>query len=81
MQKFGVEYKVNEWRLSIDSSRRSLKAVLLYNGNNCASLTVGHSINLTESYENLVLVLTNIGYTAHDWIICVDLKELCLLLG
>jgi hypothetical protein len=27
MQKFGVEYKVNEWRLFIDPSKRSLKAV------------------------------------------------------
>jgi hypothetical protein len=28
MQKFGVEYKMNEWRLSIDSSKISLKAVV-----------------------------------------------------
>jgi ligand-binding sensor domain-containing protein len=26
MQKFGVEYKVKEWRLFTDSSKRSLKA-------------------------------------------------------
>jgi hypothetical protein len=34
MQKFDVEYKVNEWRLFIDSSKRRLKAVPLLNGNN-----------------------------------------------
>jgi hypothetical protein len=28
MQKFGVEYNVNVWRLFIDSSKSSLKAVL-----------------------------------------------------
>jgi hypothetical protein len=66
MQKFGVEYKVNEWRLFIDSSKRSLKAVLLHNGNNYASLSIGHSVHLKETYENLELVLTKIGYTDHD---------------
>jgi hypothetical protein len=66
MQKFGVEYTVNEWRLFIDSSKRSVKAVLLHNGNNIVSLPIGHSVHLKESYENLELVLTKIGYTAHD---------------
>jgi hypothetical protein len=28
MKKFGVDYKLNEWRLFIDSSKRRLKAVL-----------------------------------------------------
>jgi hypothetical protein len=81
MQKFGVEYKVNEYRLFIDPSKRSLKAALLYSSNNYASLSVGHSVNLKESYENLELVLTKIGYTAHDWMICGDLNELCMLRG
>jgi hypothetical protein len=72
---------VNEWQLFIDLSKRSLKAVLLHNGNNYASLPISHSLHLKESYENLELVLTKIGYTAHDWMICGDLKELCMLLG
>jgi hypothetical protein len=70
MQKFGVECKVSEYRLFIDSSNRSLKAVLFHNGNNYASLSISHSVNLKENYENLELVLTEIGYTAHDWMIC-----------
>jgi hypothetical protein len=83
---------VNEWRLLIYSSKRSLKAVicttattmlhylsatqctlkavLLHNGNNYASLPIGHSVHLKESYENLELAVTMIGYTAHDWMIC-----------
>jgi hypothetical protein len=48
MQKFGVEYKVKEWQLFIDSSKRSLKAVLLHNGNNYASLPIGHSVHLKK---------------------------------
>jgi hypothetical protein len=78
MQKFGVEFKVNEWRLFIDSSKRSLKTVLLNNGN-CASLPIGHSVHLTESCDNLELVLTTIGYTADEWMICGYLKVLCVL--
>jgi hypothetical protein len=81
MQKFGVEYKVNEWRLLIDSSKRSLKAVLLHNGNNNTSLSIGRSVQLQECYDDLELFLTKIGFTAHDWIICGDLKLVCMILG
>jgi hypothetical protein len=81
MQKFGVEYKVNEWRRFIDSPKRSLKAVFLHNGKNYASLHIGHSVHLKESYENFELGLTKIGYTTHDWMICGDLTVLCMLLG
>jgi hypothetical protein len=61
MQKFSVQYKMNEWLLFIDSSKRSLKIVLLHNGNNCTSLPTSHSVHLKEIYENLELVLTKIG--------------------
>jgi hypothetical protein len=81
MQKVGVECKVNEWRIFIDSSKRSLKAVPLHNGSNYTTLPIGHSVHLKESYENLELILTKIGYTSHDWMICGDLKVLCMLLG
>jgi hypothetical protein len=81
MQKYGTEYKVNEWRLFTDSSKRSSKTVLLHNGNNYALLPIGHSVHLKEIYENLELVLTKRGYTACDWMICGDLKVLCMLLG
>jgi hypothetical protein len=48
IQKFGVEYEVNEWRLLIDYSKRNLKAVLLHNGSNYASLPIGHSAHLKK---------------------------------
>jgi hypothetical protein len=50
MQKFGVQYKINEWRHFIDSSKRSLKAVLLHNGN-YASLPIGHSVYLSIRFH------------------------------
>jgi hypothetical protein len=81
MQTFSIEYKVNERGIFIDSSKRSLKTVLLHNGKNYASLPTSHSVHLKESYENLELVLTKRGYTDHDWMICGGLKVLCMLLG
>lgn len=81
MNEFGVEYKKEDWRLFIDSSKTSLKAVLLHNGNTYASIPVGHSVHMKESYENLEIVLNKIGYSAHGWMICGDLKVTCMLLG
>ena len=40
----GVEkYCADDWRLFIDSSKKSLKCVLLHNGNKYASIPIGHS--------------------------------------
>ena len=40
------EYKPEEWRLFIDSLKRSLKCVLLHNGNKFGSIPIGHSVTL-----------------------------------
>lgn len=74
------EYTPSDWRLFIDSSKRSLKAVLLHNGNVFASVPVGHSVHLKENYENLEELLLRIQYENHNWEVC-DLKILGLLLG
>ena len=44
LSMFNVNYDVKEWRLLIDSSKQSLKAVLLHKGNKCASVPVVHSV-------------------------------------
>lgn len=80
-ETLGIPYKPCEWRLFIDSSSRSLKAVLLNNGNKVASVPVGHSTQLTESYDNIKILLEAIGYDQHKWKICSDLKVVCLVLG
>ncbi|GFU68736.1 uncharacterized protein TNCV_4400141 [Trichonephila clavipes] len=46
LEMFKIMYEPKEWRLFIDSSKRSLKAVLLHNGNRYASVPVGHSVHL-----------------------------------
>ncbi|XP_043287550.1 uncharacterized protein [Venturia canescens] len=82
MDKFKPNmYKNVEWRLFIDSSKRSLKAVLLHNGYTYAPIPIAHSTKLKENYENLQLVLENIKYSEHQLQICGDLKIATLLLG
>jgi len=74
------EYDPSNWRLLIDSSKRSLKAILLHNSNVLASIRLAHSTKLSESYETLKLVLEKIKYHEHEWQICCDLKVIGLLL-
>ena len=74
-------YKPEDWRLFIDSSKRSLKCVLLHNGNVFGSIPIGHSVILKEEYGNIKLVLGKLKYHEHGWLICVDLKMVNYLLG
>ena len=70
-----------EWRLFIDSSKRSMKCVLLRNGNKLPFIPIGHSIQMKKTYENTKTILDRIKYVEHDWIICGDLNILSLFLG
>ena len=68
-------YKDGGWRLFIDSSKRSLKAVLLHNTNEYESIPIAHSTKLNENR------LGKTKYGKHKRQICGDLKVLTLLLG
>lgn len=74
-------YNSNEWRLFLDSSKSSLKCVLLHNTNFYGSIPIGHSIHLKEKYQDIGTVLNLLKYGDHNWIICVDLKMVNILLG
>ena len=76
-----VHYETNSWRLFIDSSKKSLKYVLLHNTNEYTSIPVGHSTTLKEKHEPVKQVLKCIKYNQHNWKICVDLKMVNFLLG
>ena len=56
-------YKDEEWRLFLDARKRSLKAVILHNENKYASIPVGHSVVLRESYETFKLLLQKLKYS------------------
>ena len=80
--KLGVpQYEPKYWRLFIDSSKRSLKCVLLHNGNQFTSVPITHSTTLKEKYEAVKYVLEKIGYDQHNRFICVDLKMVNFLSG
>ena len=65
----------------MDSSKLSLKAVLLHNGNQYPSIPIGHAVHLKETYSNLQMLLGKIKYNDHGWQICGDLKVIGLFLG
>jgi len=74
-------YKTSDWRLFIDSSKRSIKAVLLHNTNVYAPIPIAHSTVMNEKYKNMEILLQRIQYQKHLWQICGDLKIITLLLG
>ena len=75
LHKIGVpQYEPKDWRLFIDSSKQSLKCVLLHNSNQFASVPLAHLTTLKEKYEVVKYVLEKICYDQHEWLICVDLK-------
>ena len=60
--QLGVQqYNPQDWRLFIDSSKRSLKCVLLHNGNLYGSVPLGHSTTLKEKYDEIKFVLKKIS--------------------
>ncbi len=81
IESLGVKYDATEWRLFIDSSTRSLKAVLLNIGNMLSSIPIGHSVELDESHQTMECLLSALKYNNHKWLICADLKVVGRILG
>ena len=52
MNILNFEYDPNHWRLLIDSSKTSLKAVKLYNANKLPSVPVAHVSDIKDTSEN-----------------------------
>ena len=68
------EYNPDEWRLSKESFKRSLKCVLLYNGNKFGSVPIGHSVIGKEHYLNVKMVLQKLRFSEPYWAICTHFK-------
>jgi len=81
MEVLGHEYNPDQWRLFVDSSKVSLKVVLLHNRNKFPSVPLPHAANMKESYESMKLLLGKIKYDEFKWKLCGDLKVVALLLG
>ena len=76
-----MEHSPADWRLFIDSSKRSLKCDLLHITNVYGTIPIVHSTILKEKYDAIKSVLQRIKYNDHQWVICVDLKMVNFLLG
>jgi hypothetical protein len=75
------EYDPSAWRLFVDTSKRSLKGVLVHNGNVFGSIPVAHSVLLKESYGNLETLLSWTKYQEHNWQVCGYFRSLSMLPG
>ena len=80
MNLLNFEYDLNHWQLFIDSSKSSLKAVLLHNGNKLPSVPVANGSGMKETYENMRFLLEKIEYNKHARKISGDFKVIALLL-
>lgn len=81
MEAIGFVHKVSEWRLFVDSSNTSLKAVLLHNGNEKPSIPIAHAVGMKETYQSMKMILDAVNYKKYEWKIVPDLKVIALLLG
>jgi len=48
-----LEHTSEQWRLLMDLSKVSLKAVLLHNGNEFPSFPLAYAVRMKETYKNL----------------------------
>ena len=81
MTELGCKHNLAHWRLFIDSSKTSLEAVLLQNGNIKPSIPMGYSILRKETYDTMKILLDILEYPKYSWKICSDPNVLSLLLG
>ncbi|XP_061430119.1 uncharacterized protein LOC133356558 [Lethenteron reissneri] len=81
LEAIGIAYNQNEWRLFIDNSSRSLKAVLLHNGNKYPSLPLAHSVHLKEDYSSIKTLLDALKYDENSWEVIGDFKMVAFLMG
>jgi len=56
MEELQFEHTSEQRRLSIDSSKVSVKAVLLRNVNKFPSVPLVHAVHMTETYEDLQIL-------------------------
>lgn len=77
----GMSYKAEEWRLFMDGSVSSLKAVLLHVSNKKPAIPVAYSTILNENWDTLEKILDAITYESNKWNICCDLKVVNILQG
>ena len=61
-EQLEIPYDKTNWRLFMNASKDSIKAVLLHDDNTLPSVLAAYSTTMKESYENLKAILTRIHY-------------------
>ena len=75
-------YASEDWKLFVDSSRRSLKVCIFTQWKSVRALVpLAHSTTMKEKYEETKVVLENISYYEHNLVIYVDIKMVIFFLG
>ena len=67
LQILNINHNPLYWRLYIDSSKLSLKAVLLHYENNLPYIPDGHAVHNKESYEDMKIRMEAINYNKFKW--------------
>ena len=80
-EAIAIPCNISNWRLFIDSSSRSLKAILLPTTNKCPSIPLAHSVQMKENYENLKILLSALKYVQYSWEVIGDYKIVAFLMG
>jgi hypothetical protein len=81
MAAVNIRYYPEEWRLLIDFSMHSLKAVLLHKGNILPTIPVACVIHKQETQEHMKEILSCLVYKTYQWHVCCDLKVIAILMG
>jgi len=80
MEILDHECNPERWRLFIDSSKVSLKVVLLHNGNRFHFIPLALAAHMKDTYESMKLLLEKIKCDEFKWKLCGDLKVVAPLL-
>jgi len=80
MEELQLEHTCGQWRLFIDSSKVSLEAMLLHNGNKFPPVPLTHTVHMKETYENLQVLLQKIRFEEHRWNLFADIKVVAILM-
>ena len=80
-QAIEIPCNTSDWHLFIDSSSRSLIAVLLHNTNKCPSIPFAYSVVMKENYQNVKALLDALNYAQYEWDVIGDFKMFGFLMG
>ena len=65
---------LEDWVLFMDTSLKSLKAVLMHKENSSSPISVAYAKNVKETYESVKEILNLLHYDDEQWFVCCDFK-------